>query len=319
MFPLIANPGGTASRARVVAAFLALYFLWGSTYLFIKWTVADIPPFVAAGLRHGTAGVLLYAWCRLRGAPRPTLKQWGMAAVVGTMLLAAGNGMVNWASQRVPSGLSALIVSSVPIWIVTVDWLRPHGTRPTGRTVAGLIVGSLGIAGLVWSAGGIGGRTSAASAVMLACCGLLLGSLSWASGSVLSRQLPRHPHGQLATSMDMIAAGVVLIPISWLTGDIARFHPSAVSATGWLSLAYLITSGSLIGFSAYNWLLRVSTPSKVATYAYVNPIVAVALGWALAGERLTPATFGAAALILAAVALIAIPSRMALREVFGAR
>jgi drug/metabolite transporter (DMT)-like permease len=235
------------------------------------------------------------------------------------MLLAAGNGTVNWASQRVPSGLSALLVSSVPIWFVVVDWLRPRGIRPTGCTIAGLLVGSLGIVGLVWSAGGIGARTSTTPAVLLACCGLVLGSMSWATGSVLSRHLPRQPHGQLATSMDMISAAAVLIPISWVTGDIARFHPAAVSAASWWSLAYLITAGSLIGFSAYNWLLRVSTPTKVATYAYVNPIVAVALGWAVAGERLTTAILGAAAFILAAVVLLTVPSRVALREVFGAR
>ncbi len=242
-----------------------------------------------------------------------------MAALVGTMLLAAGNGMVNWASQRVPSGLSALVVSSVPIWIVTVDWLRPHGVRPTRRTMAGLALGTLGIGGLVWSAGGVGAQTSAGAAALVACGGLLVGSISWAAGSVLSRHLPRQPHGQLATAMDMISAGIVLIPISWLTGDMARFHPSAVSPAGWWSLAYLITAGSLIGFSAYSWLLRVSTPAKVATYAYVNPIVAVALGWGFAGERLTGATFGAAALILAAVAMLTLPSWLALREVFGAR
>jgi drug/metabolite transporter (DMT)-like permease len=307
------------SRARILLAFLALYLLWGSTYLFIKWMVADIPPFLAAGLRHGTAGVLLYAWSRSRGATPPTMKQWGVAAIVGTMLLAAGNGMVNWASQRVPSGLSALVVSSVPIWIVTVEWLRPHGVKPTPRTIAGLALGTLGIGGLVWSAGGLGARTSTAAAALIACGGLILGSMSWATGSVMSRHLPRHPNGQLATAMDMIAAGVVLIPVSWMTGDLARFHVTSVSASSWWSLAYLVTAGSLIGFSAYSWLLRVSTPAKVATYAYVNPIVAVALGWAFAGERLTPATFGAAGMILAAVALLTLPSWLTLRQVFGVR
>ena len=212
------------TRARVILAFATLYTVWGSSYLFIKWVVADIPAFVAAALRHGLAGILLYAWTRTHGAPRPTLEQWGVAAVVGTVLLASGNGMVNWASQRLPSGLSALIVSSVPIWIVLLDWLRPHGTRPTGRTIAGLTLGSLGITGLVWSARGAETR-SGSSTILVGCVGLLLGSLSWAAGSILSRQLPRQRHGGLATAMEMTAAGIVLIPVSWLTGDLAHFHP----------------------------------------------------------------------------------------------
>jgi drug/metabolite transporter (DMT)-like permease len=145
--------------------------------------------------------------------------------------------------------------------------------------------------------------------MLLACGALLLGSLSWASGSVVSRQLIRHPHGALATSMEMLSASAVLTVFSWLTGDMARFHFASVSARSWWSLAYLVSLGSIVGFSAYTWLLRVSTPSKVATYAYVNPIVAVALGWGFAGERLTAGTFVAAALILGAVMLITLPSR----------
>lgn len=306
------------TRARVIVAFLALYVVWGSSYLFIKWVVADIPAFLAAALRHGLAGVVLYSWTRAQGAPRPTLREWGVAALVGTLLLASGNGMVNWASQRLPSGLSALIVSSVPIWIVVLDWLRPGGTRPTGRTIIGLVFGSLGIVGLVWSAGGPGARSAAGTSMLIGCIGLLFGSLSWAAGSILSRQLPRHHHGRLATAMEMSAAGLILLPVSWLSGDFARFHPSQVSAGAWAALAYLIVFGSLICFSAYTWLLRVSTPAKVATYAYVNPIVAVALGWAFAGERLTAGTFGAAALILAAVVTITARPRTPLRRVSGA-
>jgi drug/metabolite transporter (DMT)-like permease len=312
------NTSAAPGRARLVTAFLALYVIWGSSYLFIKWTVAGIPPFVAAALRHGTAGVVLYVWARARGAPRPSLRLWGVAAFVGALLLTCGNGSVNWASQRVPTGLSALIVSSVPIWIVAVDWLRPRGVKPSRRTVAGLVLGTLGIAGLVWSAGGVSARGSSTS-VVPACVVILAGSVAWASGTILSRELPRPAHGALATAMQMTAAGLVLVPISWLTGDLARFDPAEVTAASWWSLAYLIVAGSLIGFSAYSWLLRVSTPAKVATYAYVNPIVAVALGRAFAGERLTPATFGAAAMILAAVAAITVPRPAMLRQVFGAR
>lgn len=307
------------SRAKVVAAFLALYVVWGSTYLFIKWTVAEIPPFLMGAMRHGAAGLILFTIAISSGAPRPTRQQWGVAALVGTLLLGLGNGMVNWASQRVPSGLSALIVSSVPIWIVLVDWLRPGGVRPTARIIAGLSLGSIGIAGLVWSAGGAATTSGAGAGALVACIGLIVGSISWATGSIMSRQLKRQPHGMLATSMEMISAGVVLSIVSLVIGDFGSFRLSAVSATVWWSLAYLIIAGSLVGFTAYNWLLRVSTPPKVATYAYVNPIVAVALGWAFAGERLAASTFGAAALLLAAVATLTLPAWPALRQVFEDR
>jgi drug/metabolite transporter (DMT)-like permease len=313
----ITNPA--PSRAKVVAAFLVLYVVWGSTYLFIKWTVAEIPPFLMGAMRHGTAGVILFAIALSQGAPRPTRQQWGVAALVGTMLLGLGNGMVNWASQHVPSGLAALIVSSVPIWIVLVDWLRPGGVRPTARIITGLVLGSVGIAGLVWSAGGVRTANVESAAALIACLALIVGSISWAAGSILSRQLRRQPHGVLATSMEMLCAGAALTVVSLLAGDFASFRVSEVSATVWWALAYLIGVGSLIGFSAYTWLLRVSTPSKVSTYAYVNPVVAVALGWGFAGERLAPSTFIAAAFLLAAVATLTLPAWPALRQVFEDR
>lgn len=308
-------------RSRVVGAFLVLYLVWGSTYLAIRWTVQGIPPFFAAGIRHLTAGLLLYAWSRSHGAERPTLAQWRIAAVVGGMLLVIANGLVSWSQQYVPSGLASLVVSSVPIWFVAVDWLRPGGARPSRRTIAGLALGSFGIAALVWSAGGLGNHTATGTMMLIGCAALLFASFSWASGSVFSRQMPRHPHGGLATSMEMATAGAMLLPLSWVTGDIARFDAHAASPASWWSLAYLIVFGSLLGFSAYAWLLRVSTPAKVATYAYVNPVVAVALGWAFAGERLTVGTMLAAVIILSAVVLITLPDGVAasLRRRLGFR
>lgn len=307
------------NRGRVIAGFLVLYLVWGSTYLFIKWMVADIPPFLAAALRHGVAGVALYAWARSQGAPRPTRSEWGVAALVGTLLLAGGNGMVNWASQRIPTGLSALIVSSVPVWMVIVDWLRPNGVRPSRGTIVGLVLGTIGVAGLVWGAGGIGASPAQTTVVVLTCIALLAGSLSWATGSILSRQLPRQRHGLLATGMEMTAASALLLPISFVMGEFSRFSVGAVTPLGWTALAYLTIAGSLLGFTTYNWLLRVAPPATVATYAYVNPVVAVALGWAILGERLTPVTMGAAAVILAAVAAITLMPRRALRQPPGAR
>lgn len=302
---------GHPSRSRVIAAFAALYIVWGSTYLAIRWVVHDIPPFLAAGARHFAAGLLLYAWARARGAARPTLAQWKVAAIVGTLLLVVGNGLVNWSEQRVPSGLASLIVSSVPIWIVGIDWLRPGGVKPKRRTVAGLVLGTLGIGALVASAGGLGAQDTTAAAMLVGCVVLLVASFAWAGGSILSRQLPRHANGGLATSMEMIAAGIALIPVSLVAGDFARLDVSAISSGSLWALLYLVIFGSLVGFSAYAWLLRVSTPAKVATYAYVNPVVAVALGWAFAGERLSAGVLGAAAILLASVALITLPDDVA--------
>ncbi|HYV98807.1 MAG TPA: EamA family transporter [Gemmatimonadaceae bacterium] len=305
------------SRARLAAAFFAVYVVWGSTYLFIKIVVADIPPFLAAALRHTIAGVLLYAWARARGAPRPSAPEWLSALAAGVLLLTTGNGMVNWASQRVPSGLSALVVSSVPIWIVLVDWVRPGGARPGRRTMAGVALGSMGVAGLVWSAGGV--HQGARQPVAIGCLGLLFGSLSWAVGTILSRQLRRHPDGALASAMQMVTGGIALGVLGSAAGELARFHPSAVPVSSWLALAYLVFAGSIIGFTSYTWLLRVSTPAKVATYAYVNPVVAVLLGWAFVGERLSGATLIAAAVILVAVAVATVPAPSALRQVSGGR
>jgi drug/metabolite transporter (DMT)-like permease len=288
-------------------AFLTLYLVWGSTYLAIKWVVADMPPFVAVVIRQGVAGLVLFAWALSRGVARPTRDQWRVAFIVGTMLLAVGNGMVNWASQQVPSGLVSLIVSSLPIWIVGLQWARPNGTPPSRREAGGVVLGSLGIVALVWSAGGIGAATGNARAVLIGCLALLVSSCSWAAGSLYSRGAPRHPDGSMATGIEMLAAAVVLIPVSFLTGDVARFDPASVSAVSWLALAYLIVFGSVIAFSAYNWLLRVTTPAQVSTYAYVNPVVAVLLGTTLGGERLTPGLVLASVLVLGAVVLLTLP------------
>jgi drug/metabolite transporter (DMT)-like permease len=273
--------------------------------------VDDIPPFIAGASRHLAAGAMLYAWARSHGAARPTLAQWKVAAIVGALLLGVGNGLVNWAEQYVPSGLASLMVSSVTIWMVVAEWLRPNGVRPTARTVTGLLLGTIGIIALVLSAGGLGARTSSTASILLGSVALLFASMSWAGGSIYARQRRRHPHGGLATAMEMVAGGAALALASVLTGDAFRLDVHAVSTQSWLALAYLVVFGSLVGFSSYTWLLRVSTPAKVVTYAYVNPVVAVALGWAFAGERLTAGILAAAAVLLFAVALITLPPGVA--------
>lgn len=296
---------GTPTRARVLLAFAAVYVIWGSTYLAILFAIETLPGFLMAGVRFVVAGALLLGWAWWRGAARPRPEHWKAAAVVGALLLLGGNGGVVWAEQRVPSGVAALLVAMVPGWMVLVEWLRPRGTRPTRQVVFGLVLGLLGLAWLVGPDALMGGgRVDGLGAAVLA-----LASLSWAIGSIYSRHSPSPESPLVAIGMQQFAGGVALLLFGVLAGDVGRLDLAAVSTKSLLAVLYLIVFGSIIGFSAYMWLLRVSTPAKVSTYAYVNPVVAVLLGWALAGEVLTARIGVAAAVIVAGVALITLAPR----------
>jgi drug/metabolite transporter (DMT)-like permease len=284
----------------VVAAFAAVYVVWGSTYLAILFAIETIPPFLMAGARFLVSGAALYAWTHSRGAPRPTRANWRAAAVVGAFLLVGGNGGVAWAEQRVPSGLAALLVATVPLWMVLLDWWRGGGARPAGRTWAGIAVGFVGLGILVGPAELLGGG----AADPLGAGALVIASTLWAVGSVYSRRaaLPESPFQ--ATAMEMLAGGALLVLVGSATGEWGRLDPAAVSGRSLLALGYLIAFGSCVGFTAYIWLLRHVEVAKVSTYAYVNPVVAVFLGWLLAGEPVTARTLAAAAVIVVAVAFI---------------
>lgn len=293
------------SRAKLFAAFGALYIIWGSTYLAIRFAIETLPPFLMAGIRFTIAGALLYAWSRMRGAAKPERAHWVSCAIVGTLLLVGGNGAVVWAEQTVPSGLVALLIAIVPCWMVLIEWLRPGGTRPTRRILAGLV---LGLAGLVMLVGPDalmgGGSVDPVGAIVVA-----LGSLSWAAGSIYSRQadMPKRP--RLATGMQMLAGGAGLLIVGVVADEVPKLQVEAVSLRSVLALVYLILFGAIIAYSAYIWLLQVSTPARVSTYAYVNPVVAVILGWALAGEELSARMLVAAAVIVAGVAMITLGGR----------
>lgn len=293
---LIAN----AARGRVLVAFAAVYVIWGSTYLAIRVAIETLPPLLMAGTRFLLAGSLLYGWMRLRGAERPQRAHWRSAAIVGGFLLLGGNGGVVWAEQRVPSGLTALLVATVPLWMTLLGWWLGHERRPNRRVAAGLFLGLLGV-GLLVAARGVGDPTGADP---LGAVVLVGASLSWAYGSLWSRraELPRSPF--LATAMEMMAGGALLLVASGLRGEWLRLDPSAVSTRSLVAVSYLVVFGSLVGFTAYVYLLRASTPTRVATYAFVNPAVAVVLGWLVAGEALTHRTAGAAAIILTGVVLL---------------
>lgn len=288
------------SRARVVAAFAAVYLIWGSTYLAIRVAIDTVPPFVMAGIRFTIAGLVLFVWARSRGAAAPSRRNWIGALVIGLLLLTTGNGAVVWTEQRVPSGLTALLVATVPVWTVIIEWIGAGRERPRGRTVLGLLVGLAGV-GLLVAPGELAGGTRVDPVGALVLMG---GSISWSIGSVYSRRAGLPPSPQLATAMEMLCGGAGLLVVGLVSGEFAAFHPVAVTLRSALAVLYLIVFGSLIAFSAFVWLLRVSTPARVSTYAYVNPAVAVVLGWALAGEPLTARTLAAAAVIVAGVVLI---------------
>jgi drug/metabolite transporter (DMT)-like permease len=289
-----------ASRAQITAAFASIYIIWGSTYLAIRYAVETIPPFIMGGIRFVISGAMLYAWARSRGAARPTRIHWRNAVIAGGFLLLGGNGAVVWAEQFVPSGLTALLVSILPFWRVIIEWVRPPRQRPSGAVMAGLILGFIGIVVLVGPSNlGGHGDVKPIGAVVL-----ILGSLSWAIGSFWSRDAQLPASGLLTTGIEMLGGGALLLIVGALTGELSHFdlhHVSKASAAG---LIYLITFGSLIGFTSYIWLLDKVSPARLGTYAYVNPVVAVLLGWAIAGERLSVRTAFAAAIVICGVALI---------------
>jgi len=288
------------STAKVVAAFAAVYVIWGSTYLAILYAIETLPPFLMAGVRFLIAGAVLYAWAWLRGARRPTRLHWKSALIVGGLLLLGGNGGVVWSEQRVASGLAALLVATVPLWMVLLEWMQRDGTRPDGRTLFGVALGLVGLALLVGPNALLGGER----VDLLGAGVLVLGSLSWATGSLYARRAPLPESPLLGTAMEMLAGGALLTLLGLAVGEAGAVDLGAVSSRSFLSLLYLIVFGSLVGFTAYTWLLGVSTPARVSTYAYVNPVVAVLLGWAFAGEPLTPRMALAAAVIVGAVAAI---------------
>ena len=287
-------------RSRVIAAFAAVYVVWGSTYLAIRFGVETIPPFMMAGMRFVCAGLLLYGWARMRGAPRPSLREWRSAAVIGLLLLFVANGGVTWAEQRVPSGIAALLAATVPLWIAVLDWTLHGGARPRPGVIAGLIVGLAGVLLLVRPDQFLGRNRLDMTGIVV----LLIAAVSWAAGSLYSRKavLPSSP--LLATSMEMLSGAAALFLTAGLSGEFQRVDPAAVTARSWLSVGYLSLFGSIIGFSAYVWLLRVAHASRVATYAYVNPVIAIVLGWSLAGEAFTHQMLLSAAVIVLAVVLI---------------
>jgi drug/metabolite transporter (DMT)-like permease len=296
------------SSLALATAFAIVYVVWGSTYLAILFAIETLPPFLMASARFFAAGAVLYTWSRTAGgAPAPSRAQWRATAFVGVLLLLGGNGLVTWSEQRVPSGMAALLVGTMPCFMVALEWGRAGGTRPSGRVIAGLLLGLAGLVSLVGPDSLMGGGR----ADLLGAAALVFASFSWAYGSIWSRQAPMPRSPLLSTAMQMLAASAALLGVSVVLGEPWQLDLAAVSVRSWLGLLYLVVFGSIVAFSAYVWLLRVSTPARVSTYAYVNPVVAVLLGWAFAQEPLTARMLIAAAVIVSGVALITLAPKAA--------
>jgi drug/metabolite transporter (DMT)-like permease len=287
------------ARTRLLAAFAAIYLIWGSTYLAIAFAIHTLPPLLMAAGRFLLAGGALYLWARWRGAPPARRSQWMWALLLGALFFLIGNGAVVWVEQRMSSGLTALIVAMVSVWTALLEWLRPGGARPTGMVLVGIVLGFFGVALLVLPGGTGAGHADPAGAMLL-----VFSTFAWALASVLSRTADLPESAPLASGMEMLAGGVLLLAASLVAGDWSHFIPSAVTLKSFLAFLYLVIFGSLVAFTCFAWLLKVTSPNKVATAGYVNPMVAVFLGWALGGETLSARSFVASLVIVAAVVLI---------------
>jgi drug/metabolite transporter (DMT)-like permease len=281
-------------------ALFGVYLVWGSTYLAIRFAVATFPPFLMAGSRFLLAGSLLFLFMIIRGARFPTLRHWKSASIVGFLLVFCSNGGVSWGEREVPSGVAALLVATVPLWMAVLAWLWKKGRRPEAFTWWGILLGLAGV-GLLGGTGWLnrGGSKGGWGIVVLS-----LSPVTWAIGSLYARDADLPPSSFLSTSMEMITGGFFQMTGALLLEETRGFHLSQISSLSWASWGYLVFIGSLVGFTSYIWVLHKATPLLASTYAYVNPVIAVLLGWFFAGENLTPVMGLASLLILMAVMLI---------------
>ena len=286
-------------RAKIIIALMIIYIVWGSTYLGIRFAIETMPPFWMAGVRFLMAGAALYLIAQWRENARPTARQWFHAMWIGTLMFGAGNGLVSWAEQTVPSGLAALIIGTVPLWMAFMDSAFFRAARPSARVAAGLLAGVIGVGLLIDPRSDVEGAVNplGAAALLTAC-------LSWSYASLRSRtlDLPKSPF--VTAGMQMLGGGLAMLVISTLLGDWSRVRIDEISVKSLVALLYLIIFGSMLALSAFTWLLRNCSISTVSTYAYVNPVIAVVLGAWFGREQLTVRTGIAGGMIVLAVAVI---------------
>ena len=295
------------SRSSVLLAFAAVYIIWGSTYLGIRLAIDSMPPLLMAGTRYTLAGILLYGFMRLRGEPRPSPQGWLMAVFIGICLLGFGNGGVTLGEQYIPTGTASLLVATVPMFMAVLGWLSGVAQRPTPLGTVGLLLGLAGVYLLARTPGvshvALPGREGVGITL------ILTAALVFSIGSLYSKKNQPSPSPFVSGGMQMICGGLAMLAVGWLRGEATGFDLAAVTTKSWVAYAYLVTFGSIVGFTSYIWLLRVVEPALAGTYAFVNPVVAVLLGWVFAGETLNPQMLGGAALIIVAVVLVVLGGR----------
>lgn len=285
---------------QVLLAFGAIYLIWGSTFLGIRVAIESIPPLLMAGVRWTLAGAILYGILRWRGAPRPSARDWGIAAVIGGGIIFGGNGSVTYAEQFIPSGTVAVIVAVVPALMALMGWLSGATRRPRLPVWIGIALATVGVAVIVRPAEGISMSPEQSLAIVI----ILIGEAMWSAASLYAVGVRQQSSGFVMASLQMLCAGGFMLVTALLRGELGQFSFQAVTASSLLAMGYLTAIGSIIGFSAYLWLLRNVDATRVATYAYVNPIVAVFLGWLFAGEELAPALLAGSVLVVLGIALI---------------
>ena len=285
-------------RVAVVVSFLSIYLIWGSTYLAIRYAVETIPPLYTAGIRHLIAGTILLAWCVAKRL-RPTWAQVRASIIIGAFFFLGGHGTLHWAEQKVPSGLASLIIASEPLWVFLLSAIAARQWRMNGTLLAGIILGFGGVGLLM-------GRSALTSGpgVFVGAMAVLLGAFSWSVGIVYSRRSHLSGHPLLLSALSLLSGSIQLLLAGTMVHEYRRFSLATISLRSWLALVYLILFGSVVAFTAYNWLLEHYSPTLVATHTYVNPLVAVLLGWLFAGEAVTFNVILSTAMVIGAVMLV---------------
>jgi len=288
------------AKWKVLLAFAIIYFVWGSTFLAIRVGVREVPPFLLAGMRFFVAGIALYGWMRLKGTPAPTARQWGGATLLAVLIFVLDYGLLFWAERRVPSGIAAVMMATIPVFMAISEIVILRTQELSARLAVALLVGIGGVAVLV-------SRTVSFGDVPIDPAGavaLVVAAISWSVAASLTRRLPLPAEKAMSSGAQMLAGGVLLTLTAGALGEFRGFRLQAVSVGAWMALLYLIVAGSIVGFTAYVWLIHHESPTKVGTYAYVNPVVAVAVGYFLGGEVVGPRTLLGTALVLVSVVVI---------------
>lgn len=283
-----------------MVAFAIIYFVWGSTFLAIRFGVREVPPFTLAAMRFLAAGIVLFGWMTLKGVRSPSGRQWMSALLLAVLIFVIDYGLLFWAEQRVPSGIAAVMMATIPLFMTLSEILFLKTQHLTIRLGLALAIGLAGVAALMSRSFNLGGAAiDRAGAIAL-----IVASVSWSVASALTRKLPLPESKMMSSGAQMLAGGVLLAITAALLGEFANFHPFAVSLAAWGSLLYLVVAGSIVAFTAYVWLIHHESPTKVGTYAYVNPVVAVLLGYFAGGEPLGARTIIGTAFVLVSVVVI---------------